>query len=72
LRISGAEELWHETASGAKGDRVKPVELQVCGYASNARLVLGQLSVPEKTNEITAIPSCSTTSPKPVSSKERW
>ena len=25
-------------------------------YASNARLVLGQLSVPEKTNEITAIP----------------
>jgi hypothetical protein len=25
-------------------------------YATNARLVLGQLSVPEKTNEITAIP----------------
>ena len=25
--------------------------------ASNARLVLGQLSVPEKTNEITAVPT---------------
>src|SRR5215472_7284190 len=25
-------------------------------YATNARLVLGQLSVPEKTNEVTAIP----------------
>jgi hypothetical protein len=25
-------------------------------YATNARLALGQLSVPEKTNEITAIP----------------
>ncbi len=41
-------------------------------YATNARLALAQLSVPEKTNEITAIPDFSMNSPKPSSSKARW
>jgi hypothetical protein len=34
-----------------------------------ARLILGQLSVPEKANEITAIPDSSITWPKPISLK---
>ena len=38
-------------------------------YASCARLTLAQLSVPEKTNEITAIPVCSIISPPQDSSK---
>jgi hypothetical protein len=41
-------------------------------YATNARLVLGQLSVPEKTNEITAIPELRDHWPKPNNSKEHW
>ena len=44
-------------------------------YATTARLTLAQLSVPEKTNEITAIPPsriCSITSPRPTSWKGRW
>jgi hypothetical protein len=40
-------------------------------YATNARLVLAQLSVPEKTNETTAIPNSSIIWPQPVSSRER-
>ena len=40
-------------------------------YATNARLVLGQLSVPEKTNEITAIPDLLDTSRTPASSRGR-
>ena len=38
-------------------------------YATNARLTLAQLSVPEKTNEITAIPDLSTNLPRPSSSR---
>src|SRR5215469_13700459 len=34
---------------------VRPPHSILSAYATNARLVLGQLSVPEKTNEITAI-----------------
>jgi predicted transposase YbfD/YdcC len=40
----------HDTRKGLKALHT------LSAYASNARLVLGQLSVPEKTNEITAIP----------------
>jgi hypothetical protein len=43
----------------------------VSAYATDARLVLGQL-VPEKTNEITAIPELLATWPRPNNSKERW
>jgi predicted transposase YbfD/YdcC len=41
----------HDTRKGLKAPHT------LSAYASNARLVLGQLSLPEKTNEITAIPS---------------
>jgi predicted transposase YbfD/YdcC len=41
----------HDTRKGLKALHT------LSAYASNARLVLGQLSVPEKTNEIAAIPS---------------
>jgi hypothetical protein len=40
----------HDTRSGLKALHT------LSAYASNARLVLGQFSVPEKTNEIAAIP----------------
>jgi hypothetical protein len=40
----------HDKRKGLKALRT------LSAYATNARLVLGQLSVPEKTNEITAIP----------------
>jgi hypothetical protein len=42
-------------------------------YATNARLTLAQLSVPEKTNEMKSppFPSCSTNSPRLASSKAR-
>ena len=40
----------HDTRKGLKALHT------LSAYASNARLVLGQLSVPEKTNEIMAIP----------------